>query len=272
MPKSTDLLLLIERMYPELSPSARAIANYIQAEPLAVVTQSVAEIAEQTKTSKATVSRFFRQLGFDSHQDARQAQLTLRERGVPIGLQTTQQQHKEQELLNLASTHDAINDDIVDAVALRLIKASRVTIIGYRNAYPMALHLRQQLKQLLKTVRLLPQPGQTIGEDILDIEPDEIVIALGFRRRTRIFQHIIRHLPSANTILITDPSGQIYNREAATVLICHLGQQMPFDSYASAMSLMSRISNAVYANAGEAARKRINAIKDLYSELDELEP
>ena len=69
--KTANVLNQIEKHYALLSPAGKRIAQYLQQTPLAVISQSTAQIAEKTQTSKATVSRFFRQLGFDSHQQAK---------------------------------------------------------------------------------------------------------------------------------------------------------------------------------------------------------
>ena len=58
----SGVLQQIENHYASLSPSGKAIAHYIQQNPIAVLSQSTSLIAEKTGTSKATVSRFFRQL------------------------------------------------------------------------------------------------------------------------------------------------------------------------------------------------------------------
>jgi len=76
----------------------------LQQNPLAIVSQTSAEIADNTNTSKATVSRFFRQLGYDSQQGAKQAQLALRESGVPIFTQGSSLDQTAQELKNLSLT------------------------------------------------------------------------------------------------------------------------------------------------------------------------
>lgn len=267
-----DVLSRIEKDYSHLSPSAQSIANYLQQNPLAIVSQTSAEIATHTHTSKATVSRFFRQLGYDSHQGAKQAQLALRESGVPVFTQGSSLGQTEQELRNLVSTFDGLCPDRVKDISQRLAQASRVTLIGFRNAYPLALHFRQQLQQVRHSVRLLPQPGQTLGEDLHDILDDEVIVLLGFRRRTRQFKQIVESLKGRYTILMTDPTGQVYNQQVSQVLVCHLGNESPFDSYAAPMSLVSMLCNRVYASLGDSASRHAQDIAELYNVLDELEP
>lgn len=272
MSSQQNVLALIEQHYPALSPAGRAIANYLQQRPLAIISQSVNEIALQANTSKATVSRFFRQLGFASHQEAKQALLALRASGFPLDTHTEPQDHTQQEIDNLTRTFAGIDAQTLQDVAALLANASRISLIGFRNAYPLALHFRQQLKQVRSTVRLLPQPGQTLSEDLVDMADDEVVVLLGFRRRTRMFKHLLESMNKQPTVLITDPTGQIYNRHVNHLMVCHLGQDSAFDSYAAPMSLVSMICNQVYSQLGEKGRQRIQRISDLYETLNELEP
>lgn len=266
-----DVLSLIEQNYPNLSPSARSIANYLQQHPLAIVSQTSAEIAEHTHTSKATVSRFFRQLGFESQQDAKQAQLQLRQNGVPVLTQGHSIDQTAEELKNLSQTFEGLHADILNDVCAQLANASRVTLIGFRNSYPVALHFRQQLQQIRPSIRLLPQPGQTLGEDLHDILDDEVIVLFGFQRRTRVFKKIVEVLKGHQTILITDPTGQMYNQQVSQVLVCHLGNDNPFYSYAAPMSLVSMLSNRVYDLIGKNGHHRSQAISQLFNELGEME-
>lgn len=269
---ANDVLIKIEQHYASLSPSGRAIAHYLQRNPMAVVTQSTAQIAENTGTSKATVSRFYRQLGFNSHQQAKDTLITLREQGVPIATQSTHFTQHEHELNNISQTYENIQTATLEAIAKQLAHAEQITLIGFRNAYPLALHFRQQLKQIRTSVCLLPQPGQTLGEDIVDLGKKDVVVLFGFRRRTRQFGDILNTLSSSQTILITDPTGQIYRDKVKHLLVCHLGNNAPFDSYAAPMSLVSTLCNFTYQALGSNATTRVDAITSVYKQLNELEP
>lgn len=269
---ANDVIKKIEEHYTSLSPSGRAIAHYLQQHPMAVMTQSTALIAENTKTSKATVSRFFRQLGFDSHQQAKNTLVTLREQGVPVSTLSSSAVQLEHEISNISQTFTHIPIAELETIATMLAHTPQITLIGFRNAYPLALHFRQQLKQIRTSVRLLPQPGQTLGEDIVDLGKDDVVVLFGFRRRTKLFSQIINLLTPCQTILITDPTGQIYKDKVKHLLVCHLGNNAPFDSYAAPMSLVSTLCNFTYNTLGTNATDRVEAIASCYNELNELEP
>ena len=266
-----DVLQQIEKHYASLSPSGKAIAHYLQQNPIAVLSQSTSLIAEKTATSKATVSRFFRQLGFDSHQQAKDTHVQLREQGVPVVSASSNTQQLESEIKNLSHTFEGMSMDVLKEVASLLAKANQITLIGFRNAYPIALHFRQQLKQIRTSIRLLPQPGQTLSEDIIDLGENDLVVLFGFRRRTRQFKFVLSSIKHCKTVLITDPTGQIYRDQVNHLLVCHIGSESPFDSYAAPMSLVASLCNLTYEELGEEAAKRVEAITDVYIQMDELE-
>ncbi|GLR69852.1 MurR/RpiR family transcriptional regulator [Agaribacter marinus] len=270
MPKSTSINKLIEKQYASLSPNARNIANFIQQNPLAVITMSVADIAAASKTSKATVSRFFRQLGYESHQDAKSTMLQKRDKGFPVAQAGNKNDSFSQEIANLESSFQGLSDNEIDDVARKISSAKRVIIFGYRNSYPMAINFRQQLKQLRENVFLLPQPGQTISEDVVGFTNDDFIILLGFRRRPRIFPKLVEQLNGKTTLLLADPSGQVFNQQVSHLFVCQLGQSQPFDSYAAPMAVISLICNRVFKYCAGEGQQRAAAISDLYNEFDEL--
>lgn len=269
---ANDVIKKIEQHYASLSPSSRAIAHYLQQHPIAIFTQSTAQIAQNTGTSKATVSRFYRQLGFHSQQQAKETLATLREQGIPLATDSASSTQHEYEINNISQTFENIDTLTLNTIAQQLATAKQITLIGFRNAYPLALHFRQQLKQIRTSVRLLPQPGQTLGEDIVDLTQDDVVVLFGFRRRTRQFKDILNAVTSCNTILITDPTGQIYRDKVKHLLVCHLGNNAPFDSYAAPMSLISTLCNFTYQALGGNATARVESITNVYKTLNELEP
>lgn len=260
----------IEKLYEKLSPNARKVANYLQQNPLDVLNTSVADIAEVTQTSKATVSRFFRQLGYESQLDLKKELRQVRASGYPIATEKLRSDHVVQELDRIRQTWESVDPNEIEILADDIANASRITLIGFRNSYPVALHFRQQLLQIRNCVRLLPQPAQTLSEELLDIEKDELIILIGFRRRPKIVQRLIEELQDKNMVMLADPSAQIYKSSVKQLLICQLGRELPLDSYAAPMSIISVICNSVLSKVSD-SEKRITDISNLYDDLDELE-
>ncbi|WP_414692587.1 MurR/RpiR family transcriptional regulator, partial [Paraglaciecola chathamensis] len=104
-------IVRIEQQYQGLSPNARLIADHLQHTPLDVLSCSVAEIAQKTQTSKATVSRFFRQLGYQSHHDAKTELNAFRANGYPMYMESDQSGALNREIQRIEQTWSNLDQD-----------------------------------------------------------------------------------------------------------------------------------------------------------------
>ena len=231
----------------------------------------MSELAKATETSKATVSRFFKQLGYESHQQARQSLISSRDGGFPVfNSASSDQTRLNNEISNIQQTLNDISNEVLSEVGQDISAAERVFILGFRNSYPMALHFRQQLMQIRKNVFLLPQPGQSLGEDLVDVNSSDVVIIVGFRRRPSHFEQMMHSLQNQNIILITDPTGQVYNSEVKHSFVCHLGGNDAFDSYAAPMSVIALLCNKTYQAISSEAARRTSNISAWYTKNHEI--
>ncbi|MDE1514193.1 MULTISPECIES: MurR/RpiR family transcriptional regulator [Vibrio] len=261
----------ITQQYSRLTESSRRVADYLQLNPEKILMLSTAEIAESCLVSKASVSRFIRQLGYEDHVALRNELMQEREKGIPLltsNIDDPEIQHDMRALQQLCAQLAILDiTELVDAIA----KAKRVKVIGYRNSYPLALHFRQQLMQCRSEVELLPLPGQTLGEDLVSLSEDDFVIVIGIRRRVAQFEKIMQYLHGKPSLLITDQSGHKYAGSVMHCLICHMNNQAPLDSYAVPMSLISYLVNKVYRHLGQNAAKLSRHISQSYGQLNEVE-
>ncbi|MFC0268474.1 MurR/RpiR family transcriptional regulator [Kushneria aurantia] len=281
-PASQHIGQLIRQRFETLTPHERRVATFILDHFDDFAVYNAAELARLSGVSKATVTRLFKRLGFESFRDVREHARTLRNHGVPLvtdaaamgqGLERFTR-HFERERHNLHRCLEALGARTFDALVDALDRARRVVVIGYRNAYPVALHLRQQLIQAREGVALAPQPGQSLGEEIAALDERDLVIVMGFRRRPRHFAALIEMLAagSAASLLIADPGAGRYREQVRWFIECPLESVSAFDSYASAMSLVNLIANALLHQRLAEGRARIQQLNELYGALDEIEP
>ncbi|MDP1282542.1 MurR/RpiR family transcriptional regulator HpxU, partial [Klebsiella pneumoniae] len=67
--------------------------------------------------------------------------------------------HSKQEMANLTQWVYALDARQFAEALTAMVADRRIVVIGMRNAYPAALHLRQQLLQSRGQELVLPQPG-----------------------------------------------------------------------------------------------------------------
>ena len=263
-----DLAARIADGYRELSPQEQRAADFMRDHIADLAVYNSTEVARLSGVSKATVSRLYRRLGFENAEAVREHVRSLRAAGTPLASDapTSYAEHLDRELANLRSVLGGL--DLAPAASL-IAGARRVVVIGFRNSYPMALHLRQQLAQARPDVALAPQPGQSIGEELAALTADDVVVLVGFRRRPRGFADVVALVAAsaARSILLTDrpvPGPDI-------VIECPVDSVTAFDSYAAAASVISLLAAAVLGADLPAGRARIAAIGETYRALDELE-
>lgn len=270
----------IDRQYAALSPQEQRAADVVldRLDDLAVYNAS--EIAQLSGVSKATVSRLVRRLGYEDFAQVRAQAKLLRGLGSPMGASAPPENdadsltaHLAAEQRNLELMLRSTADGRLDAAARLLAEASQVTVIGRRNSYPVALHLRQQLAQIRSRVTLLPVPGQSLGEDLADLGARDAAVLVGFRRRPHGFTALVEALLTRNVpvVLIGDASLEPWRARVPHLLLAPLDSPSPFDSYAAAMSLANLLATATLAQHTRQGRTRVSTITTLYDELDELE-
>ncbi|RJT46134.1 MurR/RpiR family transcriptional regulator [Rahnella woolbedingensis] len=266
--------------YAELTPQEQRVADFILASIDDLMSYNSAELARLSGVSKATVSRLFKRLGYPSYRDMRDEMRTLRQSGMPLtdsrdAVQgnTLLSRHYKQEMANLTQWINQIDGAQFGALITALSQARQVRLLGFRNSYPVALHLRQQLIQVRPGVMIMPQPGQTLAEELVDLTAQDVVIFVAFRRRPRMAKEILTQLQSLGVpvLLICEPQAQTLIPLASWHLAAPLDSVSAFDSYSSAMSLANLLSNALLHDILASGRQRIHQISDLYNALDELE-
>jgi DNA-binding MurR/RpiR family transcriptional regulator len=268
----TSLAERLTASFAELSPQERRAAEFMRDHLADLAVYNATEVAHLSGVSKATVSRLYRRLGFDGAEQVRDHVRAVRATGTPLArdLPPRLTDHFDQETANLRA---ALADADISAVAGVLASATRVVVIGFRNSYPVALHLRQQLAQARDAVTLAPLPGQTMGEEIASLAEGDVVVLVGFRRRPSSFERLVDALASspASVVLVGDDTARPFAARADHVLLCPVDSVTAFDSYAAAFSVVSLLAAGVLAENLRAGRARIAQIGDAYHDLDELE-
>ncbi|SDL55781.1 transcriptional regulator, RpiR family [Modicisalibacter muralis] len=272
----------ISAQYGDLSAQEQRVAAFILDHFDDLAVYSAADLARLTGVSKSTVSRLFKRLGFESFQAVKRHARQLRSQGMPlvtdpeaVGANGERfKRHLEREQENLRRALASIEPQTFEAIVQGLDSARRVVLVGFRNGYPLAVHCRQQLIQARDDVSLAPQPNQSLAEDLVGLGEGDLVVLFGFRRRPRLFDALVDELVSmpCRLLLIADATAAGYAERVDWWLECPIDGVSAFDSYASAMSLISLLANGLLHQRLARGRARINAVSELYQGLDELAP
>lgn len=272
----------ISAQYSDLSAQEQRVAAFILDHFDDLAVYSAADLARLTGVSKSTVSRLFKRLGFESFQAVKQHARQLRNLGMPLvtnsevvgGSGERFKRHLAREQENLRRALGSIEPDVFEDIIMALDQANRLLLVGFRNSYPLAMHFRQQLIQARGDVSLAPQPNQSLAEELVGLGEKDAVVLFGFRRRPRFFDDLVEALAAlpCRVLLIGDATAASYAERLDLWLECPLDSISAFDSYASAMSLVSLLANGLLHHRLAQGRARIDTISELYQRMDELSP
>lgn len=271
----------IRSVYESMPKSERALANRVLEYPNEVLLYSATELAEITGSSKAAVSRFVKRLGFNDFREMQREFRAAQTTGDPIFLtaspetgRSTLSDHLDHDMACLRQTLEAIDSAAVEEVARRILSARRVVCLGYRNSYFFASYLRRQLVLIRPAVSLAPSSGQMLMEDIGDLGPEDLLFAVGVRRRSAKLAPAMEmmHENGVPIAYLTDRRATRTLRCATWALPCQVRGMSLFDSYVGVISLLNFICTRVHDLAGAEGRARLRRIEDMLDHMGELDP
>lgn len=274
----------IQSQYGDLPGSERALADLILEFPGDLLVYSATELSERGGVSKAAVTRFVKRLGYQDYREMQREVREAQEAGEPVYLntgllgpapdRTRLQQHLERDIANLRQTFEAVSPDDLGEVVRRCLAARRVWVLGFRNSYFFAAYIRRQLIQVRSDVTLVPAAGQTLMEELAGATPDDLMIAVGLRRRTPTLgraMKIVRDL-GVPIAFFTDRVAVTTPKFATWTFPCQVRGMSLFDSYVAVISLANYLCTEVVAAAGEGGRERLSRIEDLFALMEEIDP
>lgn len=272
----------IHRLYGELPEGERKAADFILDRPGELATLAASELADRAGVSNATVSRFFRRLGYTSFEEARRASRTMRALGSPLYLAETNKPTRQGNTISQSMAAEASLIEMslsmqspltIDAVAAAIAKAHRLRVLGFRNSYFSAAYFHTAMMQMRSDVAMLNAAGQTLAETVAELAPGDVVVVVGLRRRPRGFIDLIGSLAAtgADIVLLSDRSI----REAPALvrwnLTCVVETPQLLDSYVGALAVLRLIAVETMGHLGVNARRRLESIESVHETLAELE-
>lgn len=270
----------IHEAYESLPEGERRIADSILEAPADLALFSATELAVRSGVSNATVSRFFRRLGYPNFDVARQDARRMRATGSPL---YTGRAGKEavdpisdlaaQETALLEETLSRVNPIALQEICIAIARARRVRTLGYRNSLFLADYLTAQIAQMRPDVGPLVLRGHTHSDGIATLDEADLAIIVGLRRRPRDFVETVRAIGGrgARIILIADRTIRAAPAMATWTLDCVVDTPQFADSYVGAMALLRLIVLETSRVLGTDGQGQVERIEDVRRALRELE-
>ena len=270
----------LHEQYASLPVSERKIADLILDFPGELAAYSATEIAELANASKAAVTRLIRRLGYANFEEVRRTIRDGRKVGSPYFLMDRESKsesfaqrihnHIEQDIASINLTLEGLYKETFDAIVKAISTARRVWLVGFRNGHYLAGYARWQLIQVRGDVHLMPQAGETMAEYLADLQPDDVLIVMGFRRRLPAIQRIVDTAKKAGvpTLVLSDPTAPDTMRATWTIR-CEIRGNDFFDRYTGVMSFLHLLSVSVARATGAKGRRHLQRIEAIHEDFND---
>lgn len=280
---TANLSIRIQQHLAQLPQAEKRLADMILESPGHMAGYSASEITKMAGVSNATMTRLVQRLGYQNYDQMRRVARQGMDWGSPLYLLDRQEpssakdspdlyeQHIAASTQNIRGTFAGISPKLVSEIGDNIAKARQLRIFGQRNNYFFAAYLRWQLIQFRNNVYVLPVSGETLAEYLVGLEPEDIFIVFGLRRRTQLLAELIAAVSrfGVKTLLITDSANRS-DLGATWVLKCDTKSPIPLDNHTAVMALCHVLSAQLIEKIGTAGRQRLVKIEELHAALKEL--
>lgn len=277
--KDRSFLYRVRDAMPTLHPAERRLGEFVCDLPGEVASYSASEIADLAHVSKATVSRFVQKLGYKNYDEARRHARAEKQTGSRFYLSTkngvtngqTIAAHLAQNITNIEMTFASMTDAQVEAMASALLGARKVWVLGFRASHSFAAYLQWQLTQVMENIAAIPGAGQTLGEHLVSVAKEDVVVFFGLRRRIASTGTILNLIEKtgAKLLYVTD-EGADFHANASWHVRCHTLAPGPLFSHVSVMAFCHLLITRCLECAAVDGRTRLRDIEGLNEILEEL--
>lgn len=263
----------INRLSGSLTSAERKLCTVLLADYPFAGLEPIQTLAERTKVSPPSVSRFVSKLGFAGYLDFQRALIEeLKEsQRSPIDLHDSERRvhgsfledFLERARFLISEAAAATTDDQFARVCDHLADERRnIFVLGGRISDSIALHLSRHLRQIRSGVFHLPSDPEVWPEYLLRMKPRDVLFIVDFRRYQPNLMTLARRASDrhgARVVLVTDKWLSPVSGYAGEVLAVPIESGTVWDSYAPALAIMEAIVTRIAEDNWEKTRKRIEA-------------
>ena len=261
----------VRRDLSSFTEAERRVAHALLSEYPMAGLETVARFARRAETSGPTILRFINRLGFESYadfQDALRTETQARLQG-PLSRYDLRGQAGEALAQAMRQNIEAAAHDLstsLPAIVERLADLDRkVLCIGGRFSWMIAGYLHAYLRELRPNVRLVRDGSAAWADDLLDVEPGDIVVVFDFRRYQRDVLEFAKGAVAqqAEIILVTDIWYSPIAALSRLVVPCPVSIPSAFDSGVTGLAVVEIITAAVIDALGPGSKGRIATLEAL---------
>ncbi|MEA4848506.1 MAG: MurR/RpiR family transcriptional regulator [Clostridiaceae bacterium] len=263
-----DLNTQLENM----TGSQKKIADFITKDPARIAYLTEKEIAKELKISSATISRFWRAIGFANNKEfknyLKEKMLTTPANKLEDIINKTEKGELPKEMLRLSAdylneTLRHLDPELFQKAVSALSDAQKIFLFGPGPCESLTDLLQFRLNRLGANIEKMAKSGHEIFESLVNVSDGDVIVIFGFVNVLREIRVILDFAKKKNctTILITDLLVSEMIEKSDIVLYTARGELWEFHSMVAPLALVETLIVGV---SQKNEKKSLSKLKDLH--------
>ena len=277
-----NLLAEIEARMPSFSKGQKLISAYILEHYDKAAYMTASKLGNIVHVSESTVVRFAIELGFSGYPEFQHAlQEIVRTKLTSFQrIEVTNNLIGDGDVLSKVLLSDAdkikhtledIDRDAFEDAVEHIVAARDIYILGVRASSSLAGFLAHGLRMIFDNVKFVQTTsGSEMFEQIMNIKPEDVMIAISFPRYSKRIIHAVNFARNAgaDVIAITDSPASPIAPQANQVLTARSDMASFADSLVAPLSIINAIIVAVSRKKQDDLKIRLRQLEEIWDEYD----
>ncbi|MBP3041888.1 MurR/RpiR family transcriptional regulator [Bacillaceae bacterium Marseille-Q3522] len=239
-----------------LSHGQKKVADFIMKNLASLPFLTEHDIAEQSGVSIATVSRFWKIIGYNNLKQFKQQIKSDMENTPVVKMKGTIEKIMDEDILNemiqmemrnLAETMDTLSASSFNDAINQIIHAEQIFLYGSGPSHSLCQLLQFRLNRFGYRIYHIAKGGWDLFESTGNIQKADLLIVFSFSHTTAEAKLLLQLAKEAGcpSILITDTMVSDLVKTAGTILYTYRGKVREFHSLVAPVALIDSITVAI---------------------------
>lgn len=239
-----------------LTKSEKKIANYIEKNIKHIFLYTEAELAQQIKVSNATLSRFWRKIGYSNFKQFKEWYKGVEPISPKLKLESILSKVKNGRFherlldttkLQLIKTLEELDDTIFQEAVATIVQCRRLYIHAPSSSGFLAILMAHRLERFGIEIQILPPYGEQIFEDMMHFTTEDVVLLFGFVKQTAEAEILLDYASKLHytTICITDLLITDFHKSCDYTFFVDRGEVSEFHSMLAPVFLIENLIVAI---------------------------
>src|SRR6056297_130815 len=276
-----DIFKIINRRYEHFSKSQKLIADYIIENYDKAAFMTASKLGEHVGISESTIVRFADALDFKGYPELQKAlqeliktKLTTVQRFALTNKYSnemdTVKKVMDSDIQNIRKTMEELDNDVLERVTHEILNAKRVYILGLRSSALLAEYLGFYLNFILKDVHVVKAQYNDVYEQLININSEDVVIALSFPRYSRKTYESVKLLRRQGCKIISITDSQFSPLASISEMTLYAKNNVTsfVDSLVAPMSLINLLIVSISLQEKELLTETFRKLESVWDEFN----